>query len=115
LSSFREARGSAVAVIPETGKIPKNKVEKVGVFSQPKKHHTKHHNYHAFHHRLTTFLPPQNTQKSQNPLQKHPLPRQNIFSKTGPGLTFSAIKADRESGASHAASEVVLPYPAPQT
>jgi hypothetical protein len=48
--------------IPKTG-IAKNKVEKVGGFSAVKNNHTKHHIYHAFHHKLTTLLPPQNTQK----------------------------------------------------
>jgi hypothetical protein len=59
--------------------ITKNKVEKVGVFLVTKNHHTKHHVHHAFHHKFTTFLPPQNTRKSQNPLQKPPFSRQNIL------------------------------------
>jgi len=50
------------------------------MFLAPKKHHTKHHNYHAFHHKLTTLLPPQNTRKSQNPLQKTTLFPAKIFS-----------------------------------
>jgi hypothetical protein len=49
---------------------PKNKVEKPGMFLAAQKRHTKHHKHHAFHHKLTTLLPPQNTGKSQNPQQK---------------------------------------------
>jgi hypothetical protein len=63
---------------------PKNKVEKVGVFLEPKNRHTKHHVHRAFHHKLTTLLPPQNTRKSQNPQQKPPSPRQNIFLQNKP-------------------------------
>jgi hypothetical protein len=101
--------------IPKTG-ITKNKAERVGMFSPPKKHQTKHHIYHTFHHKLTTFLPPQNAQKSQNPLQKPPFPPLNIFPpKQVLTLTFPPSKPIRNGRGPHSGSEVVLPYPAPQT
>jgi hypothetical protein len=66
-------------LIPDSGQ-PKNKLEKVGVFLAVENHHTNNHIHHAFHHKLTTFLPPQNTTKSQNPLQKPPFPPPKYFS-----------------------------------
>jgi hypothetical protein len=89
---------------------PKNKSSKSGVFLQAQKpsHKTPHH--HAFHHQFTTFLPPKNTTKSQNPHQKLPFLTPKYFSaKTSPHLTFFAIKPIRKLGTSHDASEVVLP------
>jgi hypothetical protein len=50
--------------------MPKNKVEKVGVFLTAENHDHKNHVMPCIHHKMTTFLPPQNTNKSQNPLQK---------------------------------------------
>jgi hypothetical protein len=58
----------------QNGKNPKNIFGKIGRFLAAKKHHTKHHNCHAFHHKLTTFSPSQNTKKSQNPQQKPAFP-----------------------------------------
>jgi hypothetical protein len=103
--------------------MTKNKVEKGGMFLARKKHHTKHHNHHAFHHKLTTFLPSKNTRKSRNPRKTTLFPhrniffsRQNIFSPrqdpTSPLRHQSRLEG---TGTPHAASEVVLPYRAPQT
>jgi len=64
--------------IPDSGQ-PKNKLEKVGMFLAAQNHHTKHHIHHAFHHKFTTFLPPQNTRKSQNPPQKPPFSPPKYF------------------------------------
>jgi hypothetical protein len=100
--------------IPKMG-THKNKSQKVGTFLAAQNHQTKHHNYHAFHHKLTTFLPPQNTIKSQNPLRKPTLPPRKIFSpKSSPCLTFPPSKPIGKWG-SYAGSEVVLPYRAPET
>jgi hypothetical protein len=101
--------------IPKTGK-PKNKVEKVGVFLAAQNHHAKHHNNCAFHHKHTTISPPQNTTKSQNPQQKPPFSFPKYFlQKRIPRLTFPPSKPIGKRGTPHAASEVVLPNPAPQT
>jgi hypothetical protein len=51
------------------------------MFLAAQKAHAKHHSYHAFHHQLTTLLPPQNTRKSQNPLQKPHFSPPNYFSQ----------------------------------
>jgi hypothetical protein len=64
--------------IPKMG-THKNKSQKVGTFLAAQNHQTKHHNYHAFHHKLTTFLPPQNTIKSQNPAKTHSSPPAKYF------------------------------------
>jgi hypothetical protein len=78
--------------LPKTGK-PKNKIEKVGVFSTPKNRHTKHHDNHAFHHKFTTQLPPQNTRNSAKPPAKSHLHHTGNFSsnKKKTHLTLSAI------------------------
>jgi hypothetical protein len=70
-----------------------NKVEKGGMFLARKKHHTKHHNYHAFHHKLTTFLPSKKHRKIAKPPAK-PLsfPPEYFFSKTRPDLIFLPSK-----------------------
>jgi hypothetical protein len=95
LSCCHPRRGSAVAVVfalafaslipglhkranSQNGK-PQNKVGQPGMFLAAEKNRTKHHNYHAFHHKFTTFLPPQNIQKSKNSLQKPPFLLQIFF------------------------------------
>ena len=47
---------------------PKIKSKKLACFWRADRPHKTPADYHAFHHKLTTHLPPKNTQKSQNPV-----------------------------------------------
>jgi hypothetical protein len=86
------------------------------VFLTAKKHYAKHHEYHAIHHNLTTISPPQNTPKSQNPQQNPPSCFMKYFLKNNPPPhSFRHQSRLGKRGTPHAASEVVLPNPAPQT
>jgi hypothetical protein len=58
-----------------------NQVEKLGMFLTAQKAPTKHHKYCAFHHKLTTLLPPQNTIKNAKPRKIAGLSSANIFPK----------------------------------
>jgi hypothetical protein len=72
-----------LTAIPKMGN-PKNKSQKLGMFLTAEKPYTKHHKYHAFHHKLTTLLPSKNTTKSQKPSAKPCFPPPNIFPKNQP-------------------------------
>jgi hypothetical protein len=54
--------------------MPKNKVKKVGMFLVPEKRASNNHVMAPFHHKLTTFLPPQNTTKIATPPAKATFP-----------------------------------------
>jgi hypothetical protein len=69
------------------------------MFLAAKKHRAKHHVHHAFHHKLTTLLPSKKHEKIAKPPAKTTFPPSKPIEKLDP----------------HAASEVVLPYPAPKT
>jgi hypothetical protein len=79
LSSFREAGGSAVAVIPEMGKIPKINFKKLACFRRPKS--TTQNTTIATHSTTNSprFYHPKTPENRKTPCKNHPLPRQNIF------------------------------------
>jgi hypothetical protein len=107
---------SCQSLIPKTGK-PKNKVERVGVFSATQKSPRKTPQSRRIppqtHHAFTTRKRP----KIAKPLVKITVfPRQNISLQNGhTSSRLSPSKPIRESRDTLGASEVVLPNPAPQT
>jgi hypothetical protein len=103
------------SLIPKTGRA-KNKVEKVGMFVAIQKAPSKTPQLPRIppqnHHVFTT----RKHLKNAKPPAKPPFSPPNIFpQKPDPPSSFPPSKPIGRAGTPHAASEVVLPYPAPET
>jgi hypothetical protein len=63
------------------------------------------------HHKITTFLPPQNTQKSQNPLQNRTSPTDYFFSARQLPQAFWCLtdKEENRGNLNELPLKVVLP------
>jgi hypothetical protein len=78
LQAQRDSRDAGYLTLPAS--IFQKKSKKGGMFFNPEKHHTKHHDLPRIHHNFTTIYHHKTPQNPQNPLQKPPRYPSQLFS-----------------------------------